>query len=225
MGIDKFSNTLANWERYLAPWIHQLDHRHVRGLRGPQTIDLPDAASRRENLVQGTAALLPALSSEVYAASAESPQSADAPRPENRCSAQRDTAAKFWAGRPSRSLSATSFPAKTVPAATSANATSRSPTLPVRFVARRDHARTPRRCRSRPKDSEAAEPWFKHPVAAVRPRPDCGAQHRLPRAHNHQPRNRRDRASTEGRISLEGRHTREASASTVPSAALGDTGV
>lgn len=24
MGIDKFSNTLVNWERYLAPWIHDL---------------------------------------------------------------------------------------------------------------------------------------------------------------------------------------------------------
>ena len=24
MGIDKFSNTLVNWERYLAPWIHHL---------------------------------------------------------------------------------------------------------------------------------------------------------------------------------------------------------
>ena len=24
MGIDKFSNTLVNWENYLAPWIHHL---------------------------------------------------------------------------------------------------------------------------------------------------------------------------------------------------------
>ena len=24
MGIDKFSNTLVNWEQYLAPWIHDL---------------------------------------------------------------------------------------------------------------------------------------------------------------------------------------------------------
>ncbi len=24
MGIDKFSNTLVNWENYLAPWIHDL---------------------------------------------------------------------------------------------------------------------------------------------------------------------------------------------------------
>jgi uncharacterized membrane protein YphA (DoxX/SURF4 family) len=24
MGIDKFSNTLVNWEHYLAPWIHDL---------------------------------------------------------------------------------------------------------------------------------------------------------------------------------------------------------
>jgi uncharacterized membrane protein YphA (DoxX/SURF4 family) len=24
MGADKFSNTLVNWERYLAPWIHHL---------------------------------------------------------------------------------------------------------------------------------------------------------------------------------------------------------
>lgn len=24
MGIDKFSNTLVNWEHYLAPWIHHL---------------------------------------------------------------------------------------------------------------------------------------------------------------------------------------------------------
>jgi uncharacterized membrane protein YphA (DoxX/SURF4 family) len=24
MGIDKFSNTLVNWESYLAPWIHHL---------------------------------------------------------------------------------------------------------------------------------------------------------------------------------------------------------
>jgi uncharacterized membrane protein YphA (DoxX/SURF4 family) len=24
MGVDKFSNTLVNWERYLAPWIHRL---------------------------------------------------------------------------------------------------------------------------------------------------------------------------------------------------------
>jgi uncharacterized membrane protein YphA (DoxX/SURF4 family) len=24
MGVDKFSNTLVNWEKYLAPWIHHL---------------------------------------------------------------------------------------------------------------------------------------------------------------------------------------------------------
>jgi uncharacterized membrane protein YphA (DoxX/SURF4 family) len=24
MGVDKFSNALVNWERYLAPWIHRL---------------------------------------------------------------------------------------------------------------------------------------------------------------------------------------------------------
>jgi uncharacterized membrane protein YphA (DoxX/SURF4 family) len=35
MGIDKFSNTLVNWERYLAPWIH-----HLSPLRAVNTMHI-----------------------------------------------------------------------------------------------------------------------------------------------------------------------------------------